>query len=409
MQTFIAALLATILLSAPLAAQDREREVTGQVAYLARIALPPDAEVSIEARGAFDTTLGQAQFSTDSRQVPIPFAFEIPENLSARVSAVIRVGGQPRWIVQDIPIAAGTGPVDLGDIQLAQVTPLAFATEFDCAGQPVLLGIIGDQVTLRMRGRDIQMTQAMAASGARFVSEGETEIEFREKGGEAMLSIDGRKVADCRRIAAPDQTYRARGNEPGWTVTVGEDTIEVVADYGALTRSAPRPRVEVTPGAYVFDMPEITATLTLQDQTCNDDATGMPYPHRAALVLDDRVLRGCGGDPASLLSGDWQIEELAEGSVLKDSPPHLSLGQAGEVTGTTGCNRFFGSYELTGEGLTLGRIGSTMMACPDAVMMQERRIFEALEAVRRFDLDETGALMLIGGPEDAVLLKARRL
>jgi len=41
-------------------------------------------------------------------------------------------------------------------------------------------------------------------------------------------------------------------------------------------------------------------------------------------------------------------------------------------------------------------------------MMQERRIFDALEQVRRFDLDDTGALLLIGGPEDAPLLKARR-
>ncbi|MHA7852411.1 META domain-containing protein [Roseovarius sp.] len=410
MKTFATALITSVFLATPLVAQDRTRDVTGELSYLARIALPPDAQVTVEARGAFDTVLGEVQFSTEGRQVPIPFAFNIPPRLSGKVSAVIRVGGQPRWIVQDVLISAGSDPVDLGELRLAQVTPLAFATEFDCDGQPVLLGIIGDQIALRMRGRDIVMTQAMAASGARFVSEGEgaDEIEFWEKSGEAMLSINGTKVADCQRMSVPDQTYRARGNEPGWTVTVGDEAIEVVADYGELTRSAPRPDVEVMPGAYVFDMPGINARLTLEDQMCNDDATGMPYPHRAELVLDDRELRGCGGDPASLLSGEWQIEDVADMGVVDDAQAEITLSRAGRLAGSTGCNRFFGTYDLTGEGLSFGPVGSTMMACPDALMMQERRIFDALKQVRRFDLDKTGALLLIGGPEDTALLKARR-
>ncbi|SHM58962.1 Membrane-bound lysozyme-inhibitor of c-type lysozyme [Roseovarius litoreus] len=411
MKTFATALITSVFLATPLVAQDRTRDVTGELSYLARIALPPDAQVTVEARGAFDTVLGEVQFSTEGRQVPIPFAFDIPPRLSGEVSAVIRVGGQPRWIVQDVPISAGSDPVDLGELRLAQVTPLAFATEFDCDGQPVLLGIIGDRIALRMRGRDIVMTEAMSASGARFVSEGEgtDEIEFWEKGGEAMLSINGTKVADCQRMSAPDETYRARGNEPGWTVTLGDETIEVVADYGELTRSAPRPEVEVAPGAYVFDMPQIAARLTLEDRICRDDATGMPYPHRAVLVLDDRELRGCGGDAASLLAaGDWRIEDVAGMGVVDDAQAEITLSRAGRLAGSTGCNRFFGTYELTGEGLSFGPVGATMMACPDALMMQERRIFEALEQVRRFDLDETGALLLIGGPEDAPLLKARR-
>jgi len=49
-----------------------------------------------------------------------------------------------------------------------------------------------------------------------------------------------------------------------------------------------------------------------------------------------------------------------------------------------------------------------MMACPDALMKQERRVLEALEQVRRFDFNQNGALVLIGGPEDKPLLTARR-
>lgn len=411
MKTFSTALMTGALLAMPLGAQDRPRDITGELIYLARIALPQDAQVTVEARGAFDTILGEVQFSTEGRQVPIPFAFEMPADLSARVGAVIRVGGQPRWIVQDVPVEAGSDPVELGELRLEQVTPLAFATEFDCDGQPILLGIIGDQVALRMRGRDIIMTQAMSASGARFVSEAGDgdEIEFWEKGGEAMLSINGSKVADCQRMDEPDPSYRARGNEPGWTVTLGKEEVEIVADYGEVTRSAPRPEVKVVPGAYVFDMPQIAARLTLEDRICRDDATGMPYPHHAVLALEDRELRGCGGNAASLLAGgDWRIEDVAGMGVVDGAQAEITLSRAGRLAGSTGCNRFFGTYELSGEGLSFGAVGATLMACPEALMMQERRIFEALEEVRRFDLDETGALLLIGGPEDGTLLKARR-
>jgi heat shock protein HslJ len=46
-----------------------------------------------------------------------------------------------------------------------------------------------------------------------------------------------------------------------------------------------------------------------------------------------------------------------------------------------------------------------MMACPEALMAQERRVFEALEHVDRFDIDATGALVLIGA--DRPLMTAR--
>ncbi|SFM28723.1 Type III secretion system lipoprotein chaperone (YscW) [Ectothiorhodospira mobilis] len=57
---------------------------------------------------------------------------------------------------------------------------------------------------------------------------------------------------------------------------------------------------------------------------------------------------------------------------------------------------------------TLGPLATTMMACPQALMDQERRVLQALEAVRRFDRDATGALRLMGESGDTPLLTARR-
>ncbi|MGM0742470.1 MAG: META domain-containing protein [Pseudomonadota bacterium] len=405
------ALAVTLALTGqPLAAEEQTRQISGSLSYMQKIALPADASVTVAATGAFDMILGEAQFGTEGRQVPIPFSVDVPANLSGRVGAVIRVGGQPRWLVEDVPYRASEEAVDLGTLNLRQITPLAFDTRFDCGGTEVAFGVLGERATLRIDGRDIEMEQVRAASGARYQGVGGDGTEFWSKGDAAMLSVAGREMPDCTRIDESAKPYRAGGNEPGWHVSIGESEVELVADYGALTRSTPRPEPEVTPGAYLFDMPEIGARLTLEDRLCRDDATGMPHPHRAALELDDRVLRGCGGDPASLLiGGEWHIEHMGGAGIVDSSAPAIGFDAGGRVAGTSGCNRFVGGYELTGEGLSFSQMGATLMACPEALMTQERRLLDALEQVRRFDFDETGALLLTGGPEDATLLRARRM
>src|SRR6056297_285090 len=402
--------LTLALTGQPIAAHEQTRQISGSLNYMQKIALPDDAAVTVTAAGAFDTILGETRFGTEGRQVPLPFSLDVPANLSGRVGAVIRIGGQPRWLIEGVPFKAGDEAVDLGALRLSQITPLAFATRFDCGGTEVAFGVLGERAILRIDGRDIEMEQVRSASGARYQAVEDDSTEFWSKGDDAMLSVAGQEMPDCTRIDESTQTYRARGNEPGWYVSIGESEVELVADYGELTRSAPRPDPEVVPGAYVFDMPEIGARLTLEDRLCRDDATGMPHPHRAALELDDRVLNGCGGAPASLLTGgEWHIEDMDGAGIVDRSAPTISFDAGGRVAGTSGCNRFVGGYELTGESLSFSQMGATLMACPEALMTQERRMMDALEQVRRFDFDETGALLLIGGPEDATLLTARRM
>ncbi len=40
--------------------------------------------------------------------------------------------------------------------------------------------------------------------------------------------------------------------------------------------------------------------------------------------------------------------------------------------------------------------------------LQTDIVLDALEQVRRFDIDDTGALFLIGGPENSAMLTAHR-
>jgi heat shock protein HslJ len=70
------------------------------------------------------------------------------------------------------------------------------------------------------------------------------------------------------------------------------------------------------------------------------------------------------------------------------------------VNGSGGCNRMFGSYELNGDALTFGDIGSTKMACPD-IMDIESSFLPALQRAakwritgQRLDLLDSGGALV---------------
>jgi heat shock protein HslJ len=203
--------------------------------------------------------------------------------------------------------------------------------------------------------------------------------------------------------------YVARGNEPGWRVTVGAETVDIVAAYGEDARSTPRRAIQVTDMGQSLVMPQINARLELQDQLCRDDMSGMPYPQRAVLTLDGQAFRGCAGAPRDLLTGEpWRIEDVMGGGVVDGAEVTIGFDAGGRAFGRAACNRFSGGYELTGEGVSFGPMAATKMACAPSLMDLEARIFEALSQVRRFDFDGRGALLLIGGSGGDTLLKGRR-
>lgn len=392
----------------PANAQEGGRTISGQLSYLQRVALPEGAEVTVEVTGALDATLGETSFTTDGAQVPLPFEVEVPDDLIGALGAIIRVDDMPMWLAKDIRIAAGTEDVDLGELNLMQYTPLSFTSYFSCGETTVEFGMVEDTPTLRVRGQDYAMEEAPAEEGTRYVAKEDPQVTFWSQGTEATLTLGPDPEPGCAKVEISPEPYTAVGNEPGWYVTIGEGEAEVVADYGDLQLNAPRPEVEAEAGAYVLNMPSINARLRLEETICHDDATGMPYPHRAALALDGQEMRGCGGDAASLLTGpEWQIEDVGDLGIVDGSNISISFDADGRVTGRTGCNRFTGIYMLDGEGLGFGQMGVTMMGCPEAMMTQEQRLLDALQHVVRFDIGEDGALLLIG-PAGETLLTARR-
>jgi heat shock protein HslJ len=131
---------------------------------------------------------------------------------------------------------------------------------------------------------------------------------------------------------------------------------------------------------------------------------------------------GCRTEPAPITTQETEIVEQPEfegvlwrlvelhgetgemASVLDQTTVDVTF-DGGELGGTAGCNRYFGSYSL-GEAnqLTLGsEMGSTQMACVPEVMDQEQRYLALLAQVETVERIE--GHLLLQDADSATLLK----
>ena len=112
--------------------------------------------------------------------------------------------------------------------------------------------------------------------------------------------------------------------------------------------------------------------------------------------------------PASIMGVNWLVTTLATENALSGpiagSEPTLKFGTDGIVSGTDGCNRYHGSYSVKGDGLSVGKLATTMMACPTAVSQQASDFTTALEGATTFALD--GKTLTIFGEDGRMLLLA---
>jgi heat shock protein HslJ len=100
-----------------------------------------------------------------------------------------------------------------------------------------------------------------------------------------------------------------------------------------------------------------------------------------------------GGEAGDLVATAWRLEDLGGAGVLDRVEATLEFPDAGKVAGSGSCNRFFGTVEISGESIKISPLGSTRMACAEAVMNQEGKYLKALQDAERFTRD--GSTLLI--------------
>jgi heat shock protein HslJ/uncharacterized lipoprotein YbaY len=395
-----------ILLSmlSPATADPNQRMISGELSYMQRIALPPDSEAVVEFRTADDQLRGETRFGSDGRQVPLPFALEVPADAEGLVRAAIWSGGRPAWLSDPVEVEASDQPLELGTLMLKPLTPMGFASRMRCGETELEIGFIDDHARMRVDGQTIDLYPVPAASGAKFAAQDGADTYFWSKGNSAMVSLAGDVLPECLSAVPADQApFRARGNEPGWTLEIRGNRLELTLDYGARQLEAKLPKPIDNKAMRVYELPERDLSIRISNQPCRDSMTGMPYPSIVAIEIEDRQLNGCGGEPSALLEGpEWTVRSLAGEPVPDEVSVTISFLEDARVAGTGGCNRFMGGYELTGESLSFGQVATTMMACAEPQMEIEQRFLGLLQAVNRFEIGPDGTLQLVTSDDQRI-------
>lgn len=99
---------------------------------------------------------------------------------------------------------------------------------------------------------------------------------------------------------------------------------------------------------------------------------------------------GMGPPGATLENTYWKLMRIGTTGVFvaeRQREPHLILHpSAGRISGSGGCNRLAGSYQVDGDRITFGQMVGTMMACPDG-MEHERAFHDVLGKAARWRIE----------------------
>lgn len=213
--------------------------------------------------------------------------------------------------------------------------------------------------------------------------------------------------ASATPLGAPP--YVARGQEPGWRLTISPDVVALEMAAGDRFQ-APTPRAHRTGRRARYDavLGGRPSRITIERRLCRDTMSGMPHPHTVAIFGLGNVLRGCGGRPRELLgTREWTVTRIGGKPALAKAAATLQFLDDRALVGKASCNRFRASFKLTGEGLSIGPAAATRMACEAGIMQQEQALLRQLEDIIGFDIRPNGNLVLKGKSGDALVARRR--
>ena len=280
-------------------------------------------------------------------------------------------------------------------------------------------------------------------------------VELRDDAGNGPVLAEWRRTLGGQQVPIrfemriepnqlkPGQRYALRGaifagGRPAWVseaqpVTVGTGELQAgtlllapyqplafatvlqcgnrVASFGIGKRDG-RDVPQLAVGDRRYDLREVTAASGARYEAIDDPrTTAWNKGDRFTLVVGGEAWPECqaqraGGAPADLLvGGEWVVEDIT-GGMIDRSRATLAFGADGTLGGRASCNTFTTTYRLGGEGLAIGKTAATMMACAPGLMQQEARFLEILQQSTRFEISDSGALLLIAA--DGRRITARR-
>ena len=85
------------------------------------------------------------------------------------------------------------------------------------------------------------------------------------------------------------------------------------------------------------------------------------------------------GGGLSMTGTTWRPTVVGSEELPVDSGMFVEFSVDGSINGNGGCNTFFGSLQKKDDGIVVGELGSSRMACPAKIMDREVAFMQALQ------------------------------
>ena len=107
------------------------------------------------------------------------------------------------------------------------------------------------------------------------------------------------------------------------------------------------------------------------------------------------------GGGVGMTGTTWRPTIVGSEELPADSGMFVQFAVDGSIKGNGGCNSFFGSLQKSGDGIVVGELGSSRMACPGKIMDREMAFMQALQNAVVFEtgddrlqlIDDAGVLL----------------
>ena len=111
---------------------------------------------------------------------------------------------------------------------------------------------------------------------------------------------------------------------------------------------------------------------------------------------------------ASPLTGKvWVLTSLAGKAPLKGTELTTELTSRRRASGSAGCNRYSGSYKVSGSAIRISPLAITQKACAEPIERQETRFLNALSGARSFAVSGGTMTLKAGGGQRLATFKAQ--
>jgi heat shock protein HslJ len=99
----------------------------------------------------------------------------------------------------------------------------------------------------------------------------------------------------------------------------------------------------------------------------------------------------------ALNSTAWKVVDWTDqpNYPLPNTTVTLTFSDNGRANGSSGCNFFLATYQITGNTLMIERLATTLRACFGDVAQQEAQYLNALQTISRYQINDHGQLQIV--------------